>query len=209
MHRYRSTSRAEAAIQLRALSWGLRKNSLNPAGSSQPMGRPSTSTPTRPSSSPAENRSGRSVERMVGKAVRTSPVRYSSRLAGEMRPSMSISASRFSTAAAVAGSAMPSIHTTSTGVTVCRPTICSWMRRAGVRTRRRRMEVLVRTDSTKASRGPFRGGSFSEGEMDRFSSVWTRKESALPVLGKKRRHQPLTRSKAPWSAVVRSSTMRL
>ena len=84
---------------------------------------------------------------------------------------MSMAASRPSTAATVSGLAMPSIHTRSTGVTVCRPTSSSLMRRSGARTRRRRMEVLVRMDSTKESRGPLRGGSFSEGEMDRFSSV--------------------------------------
>ena len=104
---------------------------------------------------------------------------------------------------------MPSIHTISTGVTVCRPTSSSLIRRSGVRTRRRNREVLVRTDSTKESLGPLSGGSFSGSEMDRFSSVPTLKERTSFSPGKKRMQFPPIISNTASSIVARFSTPKL
>ena len=61
IHTYRRTDRAPATAQLVLRSWPVRKKLSRVAGNSQPMGMPSTRTPTRPSASPVQNRSGRSV----------------------------------------------------------------------------------------------------------------------------------------------------
>ena len=61
MQRYRSTDSADAASQFWDRSCPVRKNCPMVPGSRYPSGSPSTMTPTRPSTSPAQNRSGRSV----------------------------------------------------------------------------------------------------------------------------------------------------
>ncbi len=61
IHTYRSTDKAPANAQLVLRSCPVRKKLSRVAGNSHPMGIPSTITPTRPSASPAQKRSGRSV----------------------------------------------------------------------------------------------------------------------------------------------------
>ncbi len=114
---------------------------------------------------------------------------------------MSISSRRAFTLAASPGSAIPSIYSTSTGVTDCRPTTCSSIFSSGARNRRRTSEVLVRRLSTKESLAPFTSGSFSGLETDRFSSVPADRVSACSFPGKNRATDPSMRSKTTWSAV--------
>ena len=102
----------------------------------------------------------------------------------------------------MSGSAMPSIHSTSTGVRDCRPTICSRIFSSGARIRRRTKEVLVRRLSTKESRAPFRAGSFSGSPTDRFSSVATGKTRQSSLPSRKRAQLPLIRAKTTGSASV-------
>ncbi len=61
MHTYRRTDSAPATAQLVLRSWPVRKKLSRVAGNSHPMGMPSTITPTRPSASPVQKRSGLSV----------------------------------------------------------------------------------------------------------------------------------------------------
>ena len=122
---------------------------------------------------------------------------------------MSMASMRRSTAFTSSGSVRPSIHRMSTGVTLWRPTSSSLIFRLGARRRRRTKEVLVRMDSTKESRGPLMGGSFSGSETERFSSVPVLKERQTDSPGKSSRQLPPMRSKTASSMVVRSSTLRL
>ena len=71
------------------------------------------------------------------------------------------------------------------------------------------MAVLVRTDSTKDSRTPFRAGSFSGSPTDRFSSVTTGRVRASPRPGKNRAQLPRIRSFTTSSRVVRRLAARL
>ena len=115
--------------------------------------------------------------------------------------SMSICSSLAFTRAASPGSAIPSIYSTSTGVTDCRPTICSSIFSSGALKRLRTSDVLVRRLSTKESRAPFTSGSFSGLETERFSSVPADRVSTCFFPGKNRATEPSIRSKTTWSAV--------
>ena len=125
---------------------------------------------------------------------------YSSMFPAASTPSMSMSSSRFRIRATVSGSAMPSSHSTSTGVRDCRPTMRSPIFSSGARRRRRTREVLVRTLSTKESRAPFRGGSFSGSPTERFSSVATGTTTAVSGRsGRNRAQAPSIRARATLS----------
>lgn len=165
--------------------------------------------PTRPSASPAQKRSGRSVYCTRGNAVAVSSMIYSSILPVESTASISMRSSRACTRSTREGSTTPSRYSTSTVVTDCRPTICSRRRSSGAFRWRRHRLVLVRTDSTKESRGPLSTVSFSGSLMERFSSVPTLKDKTSVSPGNSSRQLPSTRSKAARSVALRRSTPRL
>ena len=71
------------------------------------------------------------------------------------------------------------------------------------------MAVLVRIDSTKDSRTPFRAGSFSGSPTERFSSVGTGRVSASARPGKNRAQLPRIRSLTTSSRAVLRLAARL
>ena len=113
-----------------------------------------------------------------GNAVGREPVTYSSTAAGEVRPSISISASRRCIRSTSAGSVRPSRYATVTFVRLRRPTCVSYRRSDGVRRWRRSRLVFVRTVSVKASFGPLTVFSTSGADGDRFSPVFVSKAIA-------------------------------
>ena len=151
-------------------------------GARYPIGSPSTSSPTCPSSKPWQKWSVRSVNSRSGNAVFRAPVTYSSTAAGDNSPSMSISPSRFFIRAGSSGSVRPSTQQTVTFVSDRLPTTDSSSRSSGVRRWRRIRLVLTRMVSTKASFGPFTVFSTSGEDGPRLTPVFTSKARA-PVPG--------------------------
>ena len=173
-------------------------------GARYPIGSPSTSSPTCPSSKPWQKWSVRSVNSRSGNAVFRDPVTYSSTAAGDKSPSMSISPSRFFIRAGSSGSVRPSTQQTVIFVSDRLPTTDSSSRSSGVRRWRRIRLVFVRSVSVNASFAPLTVFSASGADGERFSPVFTSHPSAFPLFGKRITQNPFTSSSAA-SSVLEAS----
>ena len=175
-------------------------------GSTSAMGTPSSSSPTRPSSSQRARRSGFSVCSSCGKGDRGRSASCSSSTPRLSTPSTSIPASRRASSRTTAGSATSSTNTTARRVWLLRPSVCSAIFSRGVARCRRSRAVLARSVSTKLSRLPLSDFSSVGSPTVRQAPPRRSKLSAHFSPGKTRAQRPWVRSKLSASGSSRRAT---